>query len=352
MITSPGFTSSRSRILFLSTTPTAEARQVVFVLRDKSRAFRRSRRRSARSRPARSPPPRRRRWPQSAPARFCRRRCNRGRTGALRRTQTTSLTHMATQSMPTVSCLSIRNANLQLGAHAVGAARPARARSMPVRSSSNRPPKPPMPSMTPRGHRCGAMCSFISSTALVAGGDVNARRLVAFGKTFLVHVFHSFGKRRQPILRICREYLSRACGLGRSTGYSPGEAPDAELAVRSPSAILRMSSTLEDSPGNPTPISFAMACTSWFRRQATRLSSLSAYPCRNSRDGGTAARRCACEPPSPPPHAEAAQCARQVVPRTMESSTSTTRLPSHDRLAMAVELDAHRCLPLHLPGRR
>ena len=48
-------------------------------------------------------------------------------------------------------------------------------------------------------------------------------------------------------------------------------------------------------------------------------------------------------PQDAPPYAP------QVVPRTMESSTITTRLPSHRRERNGVQLDAHGVLPLLLP---
>ena len=70
---------------------------------------------------------------------------------------------MATQSMPTVSCLSIRKAIFSF-VPTPSVPETSTGREMPVRSISNRPPKPPMPSSTP-GIAVRATCFFISSTA-------------------------------------------------------------------------------------------------------------------------------------------------------------------------------------------
>ena len=67
---------------------------------------------------------------------------SRGKTGASRRAQAMSLTHMATQSMPTVSCLSMHKGQLELGADAVGAQETSAGFSMPERSGANMPPNP------------------------------------------------------------------------------------------------------------------------------------------------------------------------------------------------------------------
>ena len=70
---------------------------------------------------------------------------------------------MATQSMPTVSCLSIRKARRSfVPTPSVPLTRTGR--SMPAVSSSNRPPKPPTSEQTPEV-RVRAMWLFISSTA-------------------------------------------------------------------------------------------------------------------------------------------------------------------------------------------
>ena len=66
----------------------------------------------------------------------------------------TSLTHMATQSMPTVSCLSSSMAMRSL-VPTPSVPEISTGREMPVQSSSNRPPKPPSVRLT--------YC-FISST--------------------------------------------------------------------------------------------------------------------------------------------------------------------------------------------
>ena len=78
--------------------------------------------------------------------------------------QMISLTHMATQSMPTVSCLSIRKASFSL-VPTPSVPLTSTGWVMPVTSSSKSPPKPPMPDITP-GMLVRAMCFFISSTAL------------------------------------------------------------------------------------------------------------------------------------------------------------------------------------------
>ena len=78
--------------------------------------------------------------------------------------QMTSLTHMATQSMPTVSCLSIRKAIFSL-VPTPSVPETSTGWGMSVQSSSNRPPKPPRPPMQPEV-MVRATCCFISSTAL------------------------------------------------------------------------------------------------------------------------------------------------------------------------------------------
>ena len=76
---------------------------------------------------------------------------------------TMSLTHMATQSMPTVSCLSIRKAIFSF-VPTPSVPETSTGWVRPVISSSNRPPKPPSPPMAP-GVIVRATCCFISSTA-------------------------------------------------------------------------------------------------------------------------------------------------------------------------------------------
>ena len=58
-----------------------------------------------------------------------------------------SLTHIATQSMPTVSCLSIRKAIFSL-VPTPSVPETSTGCSMPVMSSSYNPPKPPSPVRT------------------------------------------------------------------------------------------------------------------------------------------------------------------------------------------------------------
>ncbi len=70
---------------------------------------------------------------------------------------------MATQSMPTVSCLSIKKAILSL-VPTPSVPETSTGREIPVSSSSNRPPKPPIPETTP-GTVVRATCCFINSTA-------------------------------------------------------------------------------------------------------------------------------------------------------------------------------------------
>ena len=74
------------------------------------------------------------------------------------------MTHMATQSIPTVSCLSIRKASFSL-VPTPSVPETSTGRFMPLKSGSNRPPKPPMPDSTP-GTAVRATWAFISSTAL------------------------------------------------------------------------------------------------------------------------------------------------------------------------------------------
>ena len=74
-----------------------------------------------------------------------------------------SLTHMATQSMPTVSCRFIRNASLSL-VPTPSVPLTSTGRVIPLRSGSNRPPNPPMSEQTP-GVAVRAIWDFISSTA-------------------------------------------------------------------------------------------------------------------------------------------------------------------------------------------
>ena len=62
--------------------------------------------------------------------------------------QMISLTHMATQSMPTVSCLSIRKAIFSL-VPTPSVPETKRGFSMPAQLGANRPPKPPRVPMTP-----------------------------------------------------------------------------------------------------------------------------------------------------------------------------------------------------------
>ena len=61
---------------------------------------------------------------------------------------TMSLTHMATQSMPTVSCLSIRKASFSL-VPTPSVPETSTGFFMPARSGANIPPKPPRVPMTP-----------------------------------------------------------------------------------------------------------------------------------------------------------------------------------------------------------
>ena len=75
----------------------------------------------------------------------------------------TSFTHMATQSIPTVSCLSIRKAIFSL-VPTPSVPETSTGSDMPARSGLKRPPKPPRPPSTP-GVSVRRTCSFISSTA-------------------------------------------------------------------------------------------------------------------------------------------------------------------------------------------
>ena len=75
-----------------------------------------------------------------------------------------SLTHIATQSIPTVPCLSVRKASLSfVPTPSVPETRTGF--SIPFVSSSKRPPKPPTSEQTPRVAVL-AIWLFISSTAL------------------------------------------------------------------------------------------------------------------------------------------------------------------------------------------
>ncbi len=70
---------------------------------------------------------------------------------------------MATQSMPTVSCLSIAKASFSL-VPTPSVPDTSTGWGISVQSSSNSPPKPPSPPSTP-GITVRATCCFISSTA-------------------------------------------------------------------------------------------------------------------------------------------------------------------------------------------
>ena len=74
-----------------------------------------------------------------------------------------SLTHIATQSMPTVSCLSIKKAIFSL-VPTPSVPETSTGRFIPARLGSNTPPKPPSPDSTP-GMLVRATCAFINSTA-------------------------------------------------------------------------------------------------------------------------------------------------------------------------------------------
>ena len=74
-----------------------------------------------------------------------------------------SLTHMATQSMPTVLCLSMRKASFSF-VPTPSVPLTSTGFWMPVRSREKRPPKPPMSEATPPVI-VRAMWAFISSTA-------------------------------------------------------------------------------------------------------------------------------------------------------------------------------------------
>jgi len=65
--------------------------------------------------------------------------------------------------MPTVSCLSIKNAILSF-VPTPSVPLTSTGRFMPERSGSNSPPNPPMPSRTP-GIAVRLTCAFMSSTA-------------------------------------------------------------------------------------------------------------------------------------------------------------------------------------------
>ena len=75
-----------------------------------------------------------------------------------------SFTHMATQSMPTVSCLSILNAIFSF-VPTPSVPETSTGFWMPVRSSPKSPPKPPTSPRTP-SVTVRATCCFMSSTAL------------------------------------------------------------------------------------------------------------------------------------------------------------------------------------------
>ena len=78
--------------------------------------------------------------------------------------QIISLTHIATQSIPTVSCLSIKNASFSfVPTPSVPLTKTGFV--IPVRSNSKRPPKPPTSEQTP-SVTVRFICCFISSTAL------------------------------------------------------------------------------------------------------------------------------------------------------------------------------------------
>ena len=74
-----------------------------------------------------------------------------------------SFTHMATQSMPTVSCLSMRKASFSF-VPTPSVPETSTGTFMPERSGMNSPPKPPRPPSTP-GVTVLSTCFLISSTA-------------------------------------------------------------------------------------------------------------------------------------------------------------------------------------------
>ena len=76
--------------------------------------------------------------------------------------QMMSLTHMATQSMPTVSCLSMIWA-MRCLVPTPSVPETSTGSSMPATSGAKRPPKPPMSETTP-GVMVRMTCFFISLT--------------------------------------------------------------------------------------------------------------------------------------------------------------------------------------------
>ena len=141
--------------------------------------------------------------------------------------QMMSFTHMATQSIPTVSCLSSRKAIFSfVPTPSVPLTRTGF--SIPVMSSSNRPPKPPISEHTP-GTIVFAICCFISSTALYPAVMSTPAAAYASDLDTLSIEFTPF--RSSSMCRVC---IYRYRWLPRSLRESGIPGKRGEVSRRSP----------------------------------------------------------------------------------------------------------------------
>ena len=190
--------------------------------------------------------------------------------------------------------------DLELGAHAVGAAdqhRALRCRSGPAQTARrSRRCRYSTPGIVVR-----ATCFFISSTAAVAGGDVHARRLRSSRLKLFMVLPSPFG------YFVSNWYFPASLG-GIVHGIVPVEARrrrSLQLTLRRRFATF---SHAQVAQRLSTPMISAISSTRVVAgNQRVRASRC---PCRSSRGAGTAAPKRACAPPSRPPRAAASRCAR------------------------------------------
>ena len=151
----------------------------------------------------------------------------------------TSLTHMATQSMPTVSCLSIRKAIFSLVPTpsvpdtSTGCVK---ARSYPARTSRRS-----RPARQWRRERHGARhMLFHQFHSSVAGRDVHTGRLVALRKA-LFHLFLPFCPAAFSRLRrlFCVQIWISAAPAAAPAGYSPVKQPAQKSQWQFSAILLR-----------------------------------------------------------------------------------------------------------------
>ena len=139
----------------------------------------------------------------------------------------TSLTHIATQSMPMVSCLSSSMAIFSF-VPTPSVPETSTGSSMPAASSANRPPKPPMPSTQPAvigvqytGSDGPGHMLLHQFHRRVTGGNVNTRCLVAFALALHHGCLLLCRVSRHPAL--CRrEWAGRICSSPSPAAGQPG----------------------------------------------------------------------------------------------------------------------------------